>query len=146
MFWLPNCWSGALMLRACLTSLIPSLIVLSPFYAVLSHSVVCNSAFPWTVGPQGSSVHGICQARILEGVAISFSRGSSRLRDGTHIFCIGRRVQHWQMCPALADGFFTTSATCEAYSKFLLVNHNVFTVSQPECIALKDGEMCLPGN
>ena len=96
MFWLPNCWSGALMLRACLTSLIPSLIVLSPFYAVLSHSVVCNSAFPWTVGPQGSSVHGICQARILEGVAISFSRGSSRLRDGTHIFCIGRCVLHWQ--------------------------------------------------
>jgi len=40
------------MLRACLTSLIPSLIVLSPFYAVLSHSVVCNSAFPWTVARQ----------------------------------------------------------------------------------------------
>ena len=31
----------------------------------------------------GSSVHGILQARILEWVAISFSRGSFRLRDGT---------------------------------------------------------------
>ena len=31
----------------------------------------------------GSSVHGILQARILEWVAISFSRGFFRLRDGT---------------------------------------------------------------
>ena len=33
--------------------------------------------------PQGSSVHGILQARILEWVALSFSRGSSLLRDRT---------------------------------------------------------------
>ena len=32
---------------------------------------------PWTVAPPGSSVHGILQARILEWVAIPFSRGSS---------------------------------------------------------------------
>ena len=31
--------------------------------------------------PLGSSVHGILQAGILEWVAISFSRGSSQLRD-----------------------------------------------------------------
>ena len=31
--------------------------------------------------PPGSSVHGILQVRILEWVAISFSRGSSRPRD-----------------------------------------------------------------
>ena len=31
----------------------------------------------------GSSVHGILQARILEWVAITFSRGSSRTRDWT---------------------------------------------------------------
>ena len=44
--------------------------------------------------PPGSSVHGILQARILEGVAILFSRGSSRPRDQTHVSvscvsCIG---------------------------------------------------------
>ena len=33
--------------------------------------------------PPGSSVHGISQARILEGVAISSSRGSSRCKDRT---------------------------------------------------------------
>ena len=44
-----------------------------PICAVLSHIVVSNSL--------GSSVHGILQARILEWVAISFSRGSSQPRD-----------------------------------------------------------------
>ena len=33
---------------------------------------------PWTVAVPGSSVHGIFQARILEWIAISFSRRSSR--------------------------------------------------------------------
>ena len=43
----------------------------------------------------GSSVHGILQTRILEWVAVSSSRGSSRTRDRTlvsYISCIGRRV------------------------------------------------------
>ena len=46
-----------------------------------------------------SSVHGILQARILEWVAISFSRGSSQLRDWTHISCvscIGRQILYHQ--------------------------------------------------
>ena len=44
--------------------------------------------------PSGSPVHGIFQARILEWVVISFSRGSSWPRDQT-------------MSPALANRFFT---------------------------------------
>ena len=36
---------------------------------------------PVDCSPPGSSVHGILQARILEWVAISFSRVSSRPRD-----------------------------------------------------------------
>ena len=47
--------------------------------------------------PPGSSVHGILQARILEWVAISYSRGSSQPRDRTHVscvFCIDRWVLH----------------------------------------------------
>ena len=44
----------------------------------------------------GSSVHGIFQARILEWVAISFSRGSSQLRDRTRVSCIaGKRFTIW---------------------------------------------------
>ena len=33
----------------------------------------------------GSSVHGILQARVLEWVAISFSKGSYQPRDGTQV-------------------------------------------------------------
>ena len=49
----------------------------------------------------GSSVHGTLQARILEWVAIPFSRASSQLRDQT-------QVSH------IAGGFFTIWATREA--------------------------------
>ena len=40
---------------------------------------------PMDCSPSGSSVHGILQARILEWVAIPFSKGSSWPRDRTHI-------------------------------------------------------------
>ena len=39
----------------------------------------------------GSSVHGILQARILEWIAILFSRGSSRPRDQILLSCIAGR-------------------------------------------------------
>ena len=35
--------------------------------------------------PLGSSVHGTSQARLLEWVAVSFFRGTSRSRDQTHV-------------------------------------------------------------
>ena len=44
---------------------------------VLGRSVVPDSCDPIDFSPLGSSVHGISQARTLEPVAISFSRGSS---------------------------------------------------------------------
>ena len=51
---------------------------------------------PVDCSPPGSSVHGISQTRMLECVVISFSRGSSWLRDWTHVSCIGRQVlYHW---------------------------------------------------
>ena len=50
---------------------------------------------PTLSDPMDSSVHGIFQARILEWVAISFSRGSSRPRGQTGVSCIscfGRQI------------------------------------------------------
>ena len=47
--------------------------------------VLCNSM---DYSPPGSFVHGILQARILEWVAMPFSRGSSQPRDRTQVFCI----------------------------------------------------------
>ena len=43
--------------------------------------------------PPGSSVHGIFQARILEQFAISFSKGSSSLRDQILVSYIGRQIR-----------------------------------------------------
>jgi len=41
--------------------------------------------------PPDSSVHGIIQARILEWVAIFFSKGSFQPRDQTRVSCIAGR-------------------------------------------------------
>ena len=47
---------------------------------------------PMDCSLQGSSLHGILRARVLEWVAISFSRGSPQLRDRNQVFRIpGRR-------------------------------------------------------
>ena len=57
-----------------------------------SYTTLCD---PMDCNPPGSSVHGILQARILEWVVISSSRGSSQPRDRTrvsYVSCIGRRV------------------------------------------------------
>ena len=49
---------------------------------------------PMDCSPPGSSVHGLFQTKILERVAISFSRGSSRPRDSTLISCTAGRLYH----------------------------------------------------
>ena len=54
---------------------------------------LCN---PRDCSSPGSFVYRILQARILEWVAISFSRKSSQPRDGTQISCItGRFFTFW---------------------------------------------------
>ena len=53
---------------------------------MLSHVWICDCSLT------DSYVHGIFQARILEWVAISYSRQSSRPRDWTHIPCIGKQI------------------------------------------------------
>ena len=58
---------------------------------------------PMDCSPSGSSVHGILQARILEWVAISFSRGSSHPRGQTQvscIFCNGRQIFFLPLLPS----------------------------------------------
>ena len=50
---------------------------------------------PMDCSPPGSSAHGISQARILQCVAISFSRASSRPRDWICISYIGRWVLYY---------------------------------------------------
>ena len=62
----------------------------------VSHSVVSNSLPPHDSSPAGFSVHGIFLARMLGWVAVSFTRGSSRPRDGPWVSCItGRFFTIW---------------------------------------------------
>ena len=71
----------------------------------------------------GSSVHGTFQARVLEWVAISFSRGSSQPRDWTGVSHIARRR-------------FTIWATREALSQYyktlFLISVAVPWITSPE--------------
>ena len=69
-------------------------------------SCVCAQTLcsPLDCSLPGSSVHGMFQAKILELVAISSSRGSSWSRDRTcisYISCIGRQIlYHWTIWEA----------------------------------------------
>ena len=63
--------------------------------------------------PSGSPAHGIFQARILEWVAIPFSKGSSWSKDQTQVSCI-------------IGKFFTLWATKEAQSNKPYTLHRVW--------------------
>ena len=69
---------------------------MSSMLACSQRTVKSDSLQPHGGVPWDSSVHGILQARILEWVAISSSRGSSQSRDRTHISCVSKLVlYHW---------------------------------------------------
>ena len=68
---------------------------------MLGHSLISNSLWPHGSSLPGFSVRGILQARILEWVAISYSKGlpNPEIKPASVV------------PPALAGGFFTTSTT-----------------------------------
>ena len=89
-----------------------------PFmYQSASCSVVSDSFDPVDCSPPGSSVQGILHARILEWVAIPFSRESSQPGGRTQVSCIKGR-------------FFTIWAAREALSSVSLPCAFSMTVSQ----------------
>ena len=73
--------------------------------------------------PPGSNIHGILQARILEWVAISFSRGSSQARNWTRVSCIAGRVfTNWVTNIQILINFLRVtmvSCLCGKMSSFL---------------------------
>ena len=77
---------------------------------------------PIDYSPPVSSAPGISQARMLEWVASPSSRGSSQPSDQT-------RSVMFVMFPALAGGFFTTSATWKAH---------IHVLSYGICLSLSD--------
>ena len=78
----------------------------------------------------GSSVHGALQARILEWVAMTFSRGSSWPRDPTWVSCIaGRFFTIWVtsfnpiLWPLVSSFFWPVPTLGEKLSRSNLVTH-----------------------
>ena len=67
---------------------------------------VCN---PMDFSPPGSSVHGIFQAKILEWVAIPFSRGPSQAKDWTHVSCVSCIAGGFLTCWAIGEALLFTS-------------------------------------
>ena len=81
--------------------------------------------------PPGSSVHGVFWARILESVAISFSRGSSPPRDGGQI-------------PALAGRFFTSDHLGSPPPNWSLVPQWLETSRPQDWLCGGEGQMRTP--
>ena len=86
------------LLRSCLKSLCAACMHTKSLQLCLT---LCN---PMDHSLLGSSVHGILQARLLEWVAMTSSRGASQLRDQTHISYVS----------LIGGWFFTTNTTWEA--------------------------------
>ena len=102
-YWLLNCLEKDLSFKMKVTiSKKPSLISTagakwakrcSTFNCCHCRLVAPTLCDPMDCSLPGSFVHGISQARILEWVAISFSRGSSRPRDRTYVSCVAGRLR-----------------------------------------------------
>ena len=89
----------------------------------LCHPMDCN--------PPGSSVHGILQARILEWVAIFFSRGFSQPR------VFEPWVRTW--VSYIAGRFFTIWATRKAPGKmYLCLKYSSCCMRAQSCLTLSD--------
>ena len=109
----------------------------------LVRSCVCVLSLVWLCNPmdyslQGSYIHGIFQARILEWVAISYSRESFWPRDEPASLS----------SPALAGGFFTTAScetiTCRIKNRSKGVLDARGPCSAPSLISHHPLQLCLP--
>ena len=83
----------------------------------------------------GSSVHGILQARILEWVAILFSRGSSQPRD----LCL----LHWQVDSSLLS--HQGSPKKHYLFEFPTIGHSGYHLRELLLLALQDSVHMLHG-
>ena len=112
--------------------------------------------------PPSSSVHGILQAKILEWVAIPFSRGSSQPRDQTQSsalqadYCLSHKGSPNNVCPkslshvglsatlwtvALQDPLFMDFSKQEYWSGFLCPPSGVLLNPGIEPTSLKSPEL-----
>ena len=75
-------------------------------------SISSDSTNQRECSPTGSSIYGILQARILEWVAIPFSRGSSGSRDQTQVFHIAGRFFYYLSHLGSLSSFYLLLISC----------------------------------
>ena len=128
-----------------LLSLLKVLIKLT-LLLLFSHSVLSNSLPPpWTVAWQASLSMGLPQARILEWVSVSFSRGYSPPRGQTLVSCIGRQIlYHWFTREALK---LIWNFSCIHFMSFVficvfLLSFNKYCSKESMYKILQDKEFC----
>ena len=95
-------------------------------------SVLSNSFVPMDCCLPGSSVHEILQEIILEWIAISFSRESSRPKDHTHVSyvsCVGRQFLHHCLHLGKTFGHYTNLWTWVCLQQVCLSNWSNSTVA-----------------
>ena len=85
-----------------------------------------NSWQPVDCSPPSSSVHGILQARILEWVAISFSRGSSQPRDRTQASHIAGRC--FNLCTTREALKYKNTVSQKTYYRDTELLYNIVVV------------------
>ena len=96
---------------------------------------MCAQSFPTLCNPMNcslpvSSIHGVLQARILEWVAISFSRESSQARDQTHIFCVSC-IGGWVLHQLSHQGSLQETTSCyKITSHSLIINQDLESTSK----------------
>ena len=103
------------------------LVLVALLLLLLSHFSRVRLCYPTNCSPPGSSVHGVLPARVLEWVAIPFSRGTSRSGDQTQVCCI-------------AGKFFTIWDTFyQKYTENIIINSKTLKIFPLRLGATKSG-------
>ena len=109
----------------------------------------CTQSCPALYNPMdcslpGSCVHGILQARILEWVAVSFSRVSSQLRDQTQVSCITCTAGRFFTCWTRRFNTYTSLSVLKVTSlyRFFLLFIKADTNAQFKIHAKKKPKKC----
>ena len=104
-----------------------------------SYLTLCD---PMDCSLPGSTIHGIFQARILEWVAIPFSRRSSQPRDWTQVsHIVGRRFTVWATRDSVLKSKDITLLT-----QVHIVKAIVFSTGHIQMWELDGKEGCMPSN
>ena len=111
--------------------------ICSLLYVVCACSLTCPTLCDHVdYSPPGSSAHGILQVRILELVAISYSKGSSQPRDQTQVSCIVRQIFYLTTEPPGKPLLYVNYALIKVFLIFFGdYPPFLFFIFWPQCVA-----------